>query len=101
MNNSDLDQLLKNSDPGLKTHPGFQREVWRRIEISENHGWKPVVRRLCVRIAESVASPPVAVATCAASVMIGIFLGVMPDKSGVSDDSAYLHSISPFTHIGR
>ena len=96
MNDSELDQLLKNSDPGMKAHPGFQREVWRRIEISETHGWKSAVRRLCVRIAESLASPPVAVATCAAAVMAGILIGVMPGKSGVSDDTAYLRSISPF-----
>ena len=101
MNDSELDQLLEDCDPGLKMHPGFQREVWLRIETAESIGWKPAIRRLYGRIAEGLALPPVAVATCAAAVLAGIFLGVMPGRSGVSDEKAYLRSISPFVQTTR
>jgi hypothetical protein len=34
-------------------------------------------------------------------VLAGVLLGVMPDKSAVSDDSAYVQSISPFVQTSR
>jgi hypothetical protein len=101
MNDTQLDQLLKNSDPGLRMHSGFQREVWLRIQTSESQGWKPVIQRFCERIAESLTLPPVAAATCAAAVLAGVVLGVMPGKSEAPDDTAYLRSISPFVQTTR
>ncbi len=96
MNDSELDRLLKNCDPGLKMHPGFRREVWLRIGTSESRSWKTAIRRFCGRIAESLYQPPVAAATCATAVLAGILLGVMPREPFPDDDSAYLQSISPF-----
>ena len=101
MKDSELDQLLKASDPGLSMPPGFRREVWLRIETSEATGWKPAFRRFFSRLIVSFASPPVAAATCAAAVLAGVLLGVMPGKSAVSDDSAYVQSISPFVQTSR
>ncbi|HSP42909.1 MAG TPA: hypothetical protein VLO11_08565 [Luteolibacter sp.] len=101
MNDSELDQLLKNSDPGAGMHPGFQREVWLRIQTSQSQGWKPAIRRFYERIAESLTLPSVAAATCAAAVLAGVVLGLMPGKSDVSDDSAYLRSVSPFVQTAR
>jgi hypothetical protein len=101
MKDSELDQLLKNCDPGLKMPPGFRREVWLRIETSQANAWVPAIRRLFTRVLESFALPPVAAATCAAAVLAGVLLGVMPGKSNVSDDSAYLQSISPFVQSTR
>lgn len=101
MKDSELDQLLRDSDLGLKTPPGFRREVWLRIETSKSIGWKPAIRRMFARLLESFALPPVAAATCVAAVFAGVALGVMPGKSKTSDDSAYLRSISPFAHSTR
>lgn len=98
MKDIELDQLLKDSDPGLRTPPGFRREVWLRIETSEASDWKTSTRRWLTRFIGSFALPPVAAATCAVAVFAGVALGVMPGKSDVSGDTAYLRSISPFLH---
>jgi hypothetical protein len=101
MKDSELDQLLKDSDPGLRTPPGFRREVWLRVETSESSGWKPAILRLFNRLFEGIALPPVAAATCAAAVLAGVLLGLEPGKSAVSDDSAYVQSVSPFVQTTR
>jgi hypothetical protein len=101
MKDSELDQLLKDSNPGLKMPPDFRREVWLRIETSEATGWKPAFLRFFNRLLEGIALPPVAAATCAAAVLAGVLLGLVPGKSTVSDDSAYVQSISPFVQPTR
>ena len=101
MKDSELDQLLKASDPGLSVQPGFRREVWLRIETSEATGWEFVFRRFFSHLIESFALPPVAAATFAAALLVGVLLGVMPVKSTVSDDSSYVQSISPFAQTAR
>lgn len=101
MEDSEVDQLLKDSDPGVKTPSGFRREVWLRIEASELSGWRPPIQRFFIRLVEGMALPPVAAATCAAAVLAGVLLGMLSGKSAVSDESAYVESVSPFVQTTR
>lgn len=101
MNDSELDQLLRDSEPRVAMRPGFQREVWLRIETSETSGWKTVLQCMWSRIADRLALPQVATATCAAAVLAGVLLGAMSGKSASANGFAYVRSISPFVQTSR
>ena len=101
MKDSDLDQLLKKCDPQIKTSPNFRSEVWLRIASADSARRQPPFRQLLARMLESFTLPPVAAAICAAAILAGIALGMMPGKSNPANDSAYLQSISPFIHPSR
>ena len=96
MNDSQLDQLLKEAWPTVPPPPGFQRDVWSRIETLETTGWKPRVVRILDRFFGFFTVPPVALATCTAMVALGAWCGLQPDHAAPSGDVAYIQSVSPF-----
>ena len=96
MNDSELDHLLKDCDPALGTPTGFRNEVWLRIERAESMDRGTIAGRALRRVAEWLTLPPVAAATCAATVAAGIWLGMKPENPGTAGEMAYVRSISPF-----
>lgn len=101
MNDSRLDQLLKDCRPPVQVPAGFTRDVWLRIETAETAGWRPRAARLLERLLGVFALPPVAVATCAAMVVVGAWIGLLPEKSDPATEMAYIQSVSPFAHARR
>ena len=101
MNDSDLDQLLKDCAAPVHAPPGFTRDVWLRVETAETASRKPRAARLLERLFAVIALPPVAVATCTAMVVAGAWFGLTPEKSNPSTEVAYIQSVSPFAHTHR
>ena len=101
MNDSELDQLLKDCRPPVHVPAGFARDVWLRIETAEDAAWKPRAARLLERWFGVFALPPVAVATCTAMVMVGVWFGMQPEKSNPASEMAYIQSVSPFAQSHR
>jgi len=103
MNDSELDQLLRSSSPDIRPPNGFQQEVWLRVAVADAAAWQPSMSRLLQRFLDMVAMPPVAVATCVALVLAGVWFGLRTESpnSGASGEMAYVESISPFFHKHR
>lgn len=101
MNDSELDQLLKDCRPPVQVPAGFTRDVWLRIETAESAAWKPRASRVLERLLGVFALPPVAVATCAAMVVVGAWIGLHPAQSDPATEMAYIQSVSPFAHAHR
>jgi len=101
MNDSELDQLLKDGSPPVQVPAGFKHDVWLRIATAESAAWKPCAARLLERLLGVFAMPPVAVATCAAMVVAGVWCGMQPQKSDPATEVAYIQSVSPFAHAHR
>ena len=96
MNDSELDQLLRAVDTPLVVPASFQRDVWNRIGMEEANGWKFHLSQIMVRFFGFFALPPVAVASCAAMAVAGMWIGSVSERSAPSDEVAYIQSISPF-----
>ena len=101
MNDSELDQLLKDTHATVPLPADFQRDVWFRIEAAEANGWKPRASRALERLLGFFALPPVAVATCTAMVAVGAWFGLQPQGSSQPSEIAYAQSVSPFAHNHR
>lgn len=98
MNDSQLDQLLKDACPPVAPPQDFQRDVWLRIAATETIGWKPRVALILERFLGVFTLPPVAVATCTAMVALGAWCGLQSDHPTPSGDVTYIQSVSPFAH---
>ena len=101
MNDSELDQLLRAVEIPTPPPASFQRDVWLRIEAEEAIGWRPHLKRIVARFFAYFALPPVAVASCAAMVLVGVLLGTQSAPTSQSDEVAYVQSISPFANTHR
>lgn len=95
MNDSELDQLLA-SMHAPPPPPGFQREVWLRIDAAESAGWKSAVSRTIHRVLDLLTMPPVAVATCTAMILVGSWFGMNLETASGGGQTAYVQSVSPF-----
>jgi len=101
MNDSELDQLLKDCRSPVLTPAGFQRNVWLRIETSEATGWLARMYRALDRGFAFFTLPPVAVATCTAMVAVGAWFGLQQKATPQSAEIAYIQSVSPFSQTHR
>jgi hypothetical protein len=101
MNDSELDRLLKAANTPAMPPAGFQHDVWSRIEAEEMNDWKNRASRMMERFLGFFALPPVAVATCTAMVLAGVWFGMAAGKPGPAGEVAYVQSISPFAHAHR
>jgi hypothetical protein len=101
MNDSQLDQLLKSCDPPAHAPAGFTRDVWSRIEAAELAGPIPRPAGLLERLLGWFTLPPVAVATCLATITLGAWFGMQPPGSNPSTERSYIQSVSPFAHNPR
>ena len=101
MNDHELDQLLRATSAPLDAPAGFQREVWSRIEAEETSGLRDGLRQLLERTLAFFAQPKIAVATCAAMVVIGTWLGMQSPQAQATGELAYVQAVSPFAHTHR
>ncbi len=97
MKDHELDPLLKAADSPPSAPPGFQRDVWLRIESAERAGWMPACSRILERGFGWIAKPVAAVATCSAMLVVGIWLGSIAPPRNAGDKLSYIESVSPFT----
>jgi hypothetical protein len=92
-----LRALLRDSRPAPDLPPGFQNAVWRRIERAES----PTMRRPAVDWLDHLAAwflrPGRAFATAAATLVLGISLGIAQGASHANDlaKERYVDSVSP------
>lgn len=98
MNDSELDRLLRDCGPDLNTPPDFRGKVWNRIEAAESAAWKPGFAGWLRGLLARFALPPVALATCAVTIIAGAWFGMNPEASTARGETAYVRSISPFAH---
>jgi hypothetical protein len=101
MNDTELDQLLKDCGAAVRLPASFQRDVWSRVATAELTGWKVRMAQLMERLLGFLALPSVAVATCAAMVVVGAWFGMTPQPSQASVEIAYIRSVSPFAQPQR
>lgn len=101
MNDSQLDQLLRDSSPAIETPADFRRDVWHRIEASEVSGWKPAFAAWLGSFLSRLALPRVALATCTAAILAGAWIGMTTGNPQSDGKVAYVRSISPFAHASR
>jgi len=98
MTDSELDQLLRAGDASIRPPKGFQQDVWLRVAAADAAAWQPSMSRFLQRFLDMVAMPPVAVTTCAALVLAGVWFGLRTETPGSGGEMAYVESISPFFH---
>ena len=101
MNDTELDQLLKDCGAAVRLPASFQRDVWSRVAAAELTGWKARMDQFMERVLGFLALPSVAIATCAAMVMVGAWFGMTPQPSQASAEIAYIQSVSPFVQSQR
>ena len=101
MNDFELDQLIRAVDTPTPPPASFQRDVWFRIKAEEANSWRPHLKRIVGSFFAFFTLPPVAVASCAAMVLAGVWFGAVTASTSQSDEVAYVQSISPFANTHR
>ncbi len=99
MNDSEFDQRLRDSSLPVAVPATFTRDVWRRVATTDASGWWPRAARLIEPWLGILALPPVAVTTCAATVILGAWFGRTPTPTNPTLEVAYIQSVSPFSHL--
>jgi len=99
MNDLELDRLLDSARSSVTLPPGFQRDVWLRIETAEEEAWSP--RLVVERFFNWLALPPVAFAACGVMLAAGIWAGFETGKPSQRGEVAYIQSVSPFARTHR
>jgi hypothetical protein len=97
MNDDELHDLIRQSQPKPEFPVSFQREVWARIAIAEQQSWSAQWQRWCQSLIQWVAQPSAAVAMVATMLIAGAGLGHLSgSRDGTASlQSAYLSSINP------
>ncbi|WP_035608010.1 hypothetical protein [Haloferula sp. BvORR071] len=92
MNDSDFDDLLRSARGDRPLPTSFRQQVWRRIENDA----AALPLRWYHRVFAAVTKPWGAAAGFAATVAIGLALGLITTPKEDSSASSYAYSISPF-----
>jgi hypothetical protein len=93
-NDNKLQELLRANRPAPSLPPGFQQNVWRRIEDAEAparpDSWLDALAALILR-------PRFALAAATALVLAGVFLGAVEGRQEARHDAQanYLASVAP------
>lgn len=97
MNDNELHDLIRQTQPKLDFQPSFQREIWARIAVAENQSWSAQWRRLSESLFRWIAQPAPALAAVTTMLILGVGLGRMitPDNNHAAMRTAYLASINP------
>jgi hypothetical protein len=88
MTDPEFDNLLKTIRVDVPLPPKFHHEVWQRIETAENGRWTSLIA--------AFVGPWSAVASIAAMVTLGLWLGAMTTPNAKTSQLTYAESISPF-----
>lgn len=95
MTDSDFDQFLKTARGEMPLPVSFRQGVWHRIESSDApSAWFRDLMSILAR-------PWGAAAGVAATVTLGLWLGVASLPDTKDSKTAYTESISPFSHVHR
>jgi hypothetical protein len=92
MNDSDLDDILRNSRPNLPIPASFHREVWNRIE-HDALGGKP---HSIANVLLALRRPWMAATGLTAALAMGAGIGFVTTPAPKVSRAAYAESISPF-----
>jgi hypothetical protein len=91
MNDSEFDTLLRSAGSAPPVPEDFQRAVWRRIEARETEV-PPATRFSQSNNTFRWAS----IAAMAATIVLGVLLGLQSRPDGDQAKAEYVRSISPF-----
>ncbi|MEO8614138.1 MAG: hypothetical protein ABI600_03275 [Luteolibacter sp.] len=94
MNDSEFDDLLRMSRDPVLLPPSFQQGVWSRIESADLDDPQEIVKFQPVVVA--LTRPWSAVASIAAMVTLGLWVGAATAPEARDAKVAYAESISPF-----
>ncbi|MBB5036361.1 hypothetical protein [Prosthecobacter dejongeii] len=96
MNDDEIDCLIRQTHPKPEFGSSFQREVWGKIAVVEQHSWSAQCKQWSQMFFLWLARPMPALATVAVMLAAGISLGNLtaPDHSD-SMRAAYIESINP------
>jgi len=97
MNDSELDDLLRQSQSTPEFSSSFQREIWARIAVAEQASWFSRWARWSDSLYGNIARPAPAFATVMVMLLLGAGLGRIPSDERGQDASreTYLASINP------
>ncbi len=96
MNDSEFDELLRQTRDPAHLPPSFQQGVWHRIESADATCPPEVVK--FQPVVAALTRPWSAVASIAAMVTLGLWLGAATAPETSNTKTAYAESISPFAH---
>ena len=96
MNDDELHALIRQTHPQPVFKASFQREVWARIAVAEQHSWSAQWRRWSQELFLWVARPAPALATVMVTLGLGIGLGgITAPNDRTAMRTAYVTSINP------
>ncbi len=96
MNDDEINSLIRQTQPRPVFPASFQREVWARIAIAEEHSWSAQWRRWSQELFLWVARPAPALAVVIVTLGLGIGLGsITAPNDSASMSAAYIASINP------
>ena len=98
MNDDELHQLIRGSQPKVEVPTSFTRDVWARIAVAEQQSWAAQWRQFAQSALLWVAKPAPAFAVVSTMLVIGAGLGNLtaPVPSTAALRSSYQASINPF-----
>lgn len=94
MNDFEFDGLLRTTREDVPLSSKFHHEVWQRIESAESRRWQHVAE--FQPIITAFIGPWSAVASIAAMVTLGLWLGATMVPDAQHSQLTYAESISPF-----
>jgi hypothetical protein len=97
MNDDQLHDLIRQTQPQLEFPTSFQRDVWARIAVAEQQTLASRWQEVYQSVMRWIAQPAPAVAMVTTMLILGSGLGYLSaaDHDGESLKSAYFASISP------
>lgn len=97
MNDSELHDLIRQTQPKPEFPPSFQREIWARITVAEQQSWAAQWRQWSESLFRWMTQPAPAVAGVMTMLILGAGLGQLltPDNDPVTLRTAYVTSINP------
>ena len=97
MNDEELHRLLRQHPASLPLPAAFEREVWSRIEASEQLSMASLLGELVRRVLTSLGRPAVAFTTIALFAATGAGFGMVLLKNTEAErgELAYLKTVNP------
>lgn len=96
MNDDELHCVLRQAPARVQLPNSFNREVWSRIEAEESLSFHTCITRMCQSFFTLLARPGAALAVIAASMLLGLCLGISTSSEPFSEGEwSYVRSIHP------
>lgn len=97
MNDDELHDLIRQTQPRPTFPSSFQRETWARIAVAERQSWTAQWRQWSESLFRWVEQPAPAMAVVTTMLLLGAGLGQLntPENNHAALRTAYVASISP------